>query len=159
MRSLQFDSLLIAELPTIRGWCYSHFDDCEDTIQDAVTQALIYWQRWDGKCKLSTWIISIAKHIEQNKAKAIKDSRLIEDIGYIDDFYAEQEAMEEDKRQQELMRKLNVAFNHLPLRERQIIYLYSEDKSYSEIAKQANVTTKSVKTRVYKIRNKLRKAI
>lgn len=88
--------------------CYEE-DLAEELTQETFYQAVRSVERYDGSCKVSTWLCQIAKHLwyrEVERRKKKGTSQLTEDLLLKDQSVEEGLALKEEK--MELFRKVHV---------------------------------------------------
>lgn len=88
--------------------CYEE-DLAEELTQETFYQAVRSVERYDGSCKVSTWLCQIAKHLwyrEVERRKKKGTSQLTEDLLSKDQSVEEGLALKEEK--MELFRKVHV---------------------------------------------------
>lgn len=126
----------------------------EEIINDTM---LVVWQkaqRYDGSCKVSTWIFAIAYR------KALKGLHLQDDPVESDAEQYEaggQYAPEYQLNLQQLRRALAQALELLPVQQRLVMLLaYYHDMGYAEIAEVLDCPVNTVKTRMFHARRKLK---
>lgn len=126
----------------------------EEIVNDTM---LVVWQkaqRFDGSCKVSTWIFAIAY---RKACKAIK--------GLDEPLELDPELMEGDAScepgyeldQQQLRQAIAVALDDLPPAQRAVVQLtYHHDMGYADIADIMDCPVNTVKTRMFHARRRLR---
>ncbi len=80
-----FDQLVSRALPMTRGVIWrmiGHPEDCEDVLQDALVKAWQAIDRFDGRAKFSTWLISIATRTAIDHLRKKKRWRRESQIAY-----------------------------------------------------------------------------
>jgi RNA polymerase sigma factor (sigma-70 family) len=126
----------------------------EEIVNDTM---LVVWQkaqRYDGTCKVSTWIFAIAYR------KACKAIRGIDEPVDIDpDLFEGDEAFEPDHELdlQRLQRAVGAALDGLPAVQRAVVNLtYQHQMGYTEIAAIMDCPVNTIKTRMFHARRHLR---
>jgi len=126
-------------------------EDAEDVVQDVFMNYLIKSDSYRGDCSLKTWLLVLTRNQCYNviKSRKIRQSESIEDVNLCSDInYVEDKLNIED------------ALKTLTSEENEIIFLreYS-DFSYKEIAQILNISIDNVKVRLFRAKQKLRKAL
>lgn len=88
--------------------CYEE-DTAQELTQEVFYQAVRSSERYDGSCKVSTWLCQIAKHMwyqELDRRKRKSTSELKEDLASSDADLSEQICLKEEK--MELFRKVHI---------------------------------------------------
>jgi len=126
-------------------------EDAEDVVQDVFMNYLKKSDSYRGDCSLKTWLLVLTRNQCYNviKSRKIRQSESIEDVNLCSDInYVEDKLNIED------------ALKTLTSEENEIIFLreYS-DFSYKEIAQILNISIDNVKVRLFRAKQKLRKAL
>ena len=126
----------------------------EEIVNDTM---LVVWQqahRYDGTCKVSTWIFAIAYR------KACKAIRGLDEPVDIDPDLCEGDAGYEPDHEldlQRLRRSVGAALDDLPAAQRAVVNLaYHHDMGYAQIAAVMDCPVNTVKTRMFHARRRLK---
>jgi RNA polymerase sigma factor (sigma-70 family) len=126
----------------------------EEVVNDTM---LVVWQtapRYDGSCKLSTWIFAIAYR------KALKGLRLRDEPVEAEADACPAPSAFEPERQlglRQLRHTLEQALAQLPMQQRIVVLLtYYHDMAYQDIAEIVDCPLNTVKTRMFHARRKLK---
>jgi RNA polymerase sigma-70 factor (ECF subfamily) len=126
----------------------------EEIVNDTM---LVVWQkahRFDGTCKVSTWIFAIAYR------KACKAIKGLDDPVDIDHDLFEGDAgcePEHELNLQQLRRAIGAALDDLPAAQRTVVQLtYHHDMGYADIAEIMDCPVNTIKTRMFHARRRLR---
>jgi RNA polymerase sigma factor (sigma-70 family) len=126
----------------------------EEIVNDTM---LVVWQkaqRYDGTCKVSTWVFAIAY---RKACKAIRG--LDEPVDIDPDLFEGDEAFEPDRELdlQRLQRAVGAALDDLPAVQRAVVNLtYQHQLGYTEIAAIMDCPVNTIKTRMFHARRRLR---
>jgi RNA polymerase sigma-70 factor (ECF subfamily) len=126
----------------------------EEIVNDTM---LVVWQkadRYDGSCKVSTWIFAIAY---RKACKAIKG--LDEPVDADPDLFEGDAGCEPDHELdlQRLQRAVGAALDDLPAVQRAVVNLtYHHEMGYADIAAIMDCPVNTVKTRMFHARRRLR---
>lgn len=126
----------------------------EEIVNDTM---LVVWQKaasFDGSCKVSTWIFSIA-YRKGLKGIKLSDEPLESDA----ELYAgpADTGPEQELDRQQLRQQVEQALNQLPLAQRLVMVLtYYHEMAYGEIADILDCPVNTVKTRMFHARHRLR---
>jgi RNA polymerase sigma-70 factor (ECF subfamily) len=129
----------------------------EELVNDTM---LAVWQsahRFDGTCKVSTWVFAIAY---RKACKAIKGLDEPVDID-LDQFQGGADGEpEHELNQQQLRRAIGAALDELPAAHRTVVQLtYHHDMGYADIAEIMDCPVNTVKTRMFYARRRLREML
>lgn len=129
----------------------------EEVVNDTM---LVVWQtapRYDGSCKLSTWIFAIAYR------KALKALHLRDEPVEAEADASPAPAPLEPERQlsqRQLRHTLEQALAQLPMQQRIVVLLtYYHDMAYQDIAEIVDCPVNTVKTRMFHARRKLKELL
>lgn len=129
----------------------------EEIVNDTM---LVVWQkaqRYDGSCKVSTWIFAIAY---RKACKAIKG--LDEPVDVDPDLFEADAGHQPDHEldRQQLQRAIGAALDNLPAPQRAVVTLtYHHEMGYADIAAIMDCPVNTVKTRMFHARRRLRKLL
>jgi RNA polymerase sigma-70 factor (ECF subfamily) len=126
----------------------------EEIVNDTM---LVVWQkahRFDGTCKVSTWIFAIAYR------KACKAIRGLDEPVDVDLDLFQGDAgcePEHELNLQQLRRAIGAALDDLPAAQRTVVQLtYHHDMGYADIAEIMDCPVNTIKTRMFHARRRLR---
>lgn len=129
----------------------------EEVVNDTM---LVVWQtapRYDGSCKVSTWIFAIAYR------KALKGlHRRDEPVEAEADANLAPASLEPERQlsQRQLRLTLEQALAELPMQQRMVVLLtYYHDMAYQDIAEIVDCPVNTVKTRMFHARRKLKERL
>jgi RNA polymerase sigma factor (sigma-70 family) len=129
----------------------------EEIVNDTM---LVVWQkaqRFDGSCKVSTWVFAIAYR------KACKAIKGLDEPLELDPELMEGDASREPAHgltQQQLKQAIALALDDLPPAQRAVVQLtYHHDMGYAEIADIMDCPVNTVKTRMFHARRRLRQLL
>ena len=141
--------------------------EAEDIAQEAFVRAYINLHTYDQKRKFSTWIYRIATNlcidrIRKKKPDYYLDAQIAGTDGL--DMYsqiaAEEQLPEEAVEQMELQDRIQYEISRLPDKYRSVIVLkYIEELSLQEISEILDMPLGTVKTRIHRGREALRKQL
>lgn len=131
--------------------------DREDLIHDIVLELWKSFQRFDGSCKISTWIYRVALNISMNYKRKKKNAIL---------FFSLNDFKEQDislwLEEQEYSPHLETLYNCIDeLNEinKAIILLYLDGNSHDEISEITGISKTNVGTRISRIKEQLKKSV
>ncbi len=152
-KELQFEKVVNENKATIYSVCYMFSND-NDEVADLFQEVLInLWNGFDrfrGQSKVRTWIYRVALNtcISINrKKKNVKHIPLDTKINLFEDN-------DSDSRQ---VRKLYDRIKLLQPYDRAIVMLWLENMSYEEIGQIMGISEQNVATKLYRIKEALRK--
>lgn len=131
-------------------------DISEELTQDTFVAAYRSLHRYNGSCKIYTWLCAIAKnmwfhYVRRHKAAVINIETLSETL--LSEEPSPQDKAESDERLREILK----AINSLKPRQRDIIWLHSiAEMPFSEIADILGITENSAKVIYFRAKNILR---
>ncbi len=133
---------------------YEHLaSDREDLFQEITYQVWKAWPRFRGDSRISTWIYRIALNTAITGWRRKKGRIRLMGVDNIHDVPAE----EMDTEGEERRKKMYDAIRGLSEWERALVMLYLEDKSYEEMEEILGVAQNTLRVRMTRIREKLRK--
>ncbi len=141
--------------------------EAEDIAQEAFVRAYINLHSYDQKRKFSTWIYRIATNLCIDRIRKKKpDYYLDAEVAGTDglDMYsqiaADEQLPEEAAMQMELQDRIQYEISRLPDKYRSVIVLkYIEELSLQEISEILDMPLGTVKTRIHRGREALRKQL
>ena len=136
--------------------CKLYAEDLEahkDLFQEMVIQLWHSYPKFKGECKFSTWAyrvsLNTAISLYRTKKRRIATVELdhtLQNIRY----------EEYDDEQEEQLRFLYTAVRQLNDIEKALVYMYLEDKDYSEIAETLGITEVNARVKMNRIKTKLK---
>lgn len=150
--------------------CYrmlSSKEEAEDITQEAFVRAYINLHSFDQKRKFSTWIYRIATNlcidrIRKKKPDYYLDAEVAgtEGLDMYSQIAADEKLPEETVEQMELQERIQYEISRLPDKYRAVIVLkYIEELSLQEISEILEMPLGTVKTRIHRGREALRKQL
>ena len=135
--------------------------DAEDIAQETFIRAYRHLNKFRGKSSLKTWVFRIALNCSNTRLR--QRGRHL--ANRVDDSESELErAVDEGRSPEEralaadLSAAVRIGLDHLPLRYREAVFLRDfEDMNYSEIAEVLGVRIGTVRSRIARGREQLRK--
>lgn len=131
-------------------------DLTQDIVQEACLKAVVNINKFKGKAKFQSWLISIAINYYRDLIRKNKRIEYTEDIE-LNSFLQDESNKIIDKLQvQELLRELN----NMPYEKRiSFILKHYYGYSYEEISKMFNCSEGTVKSRIFYTASKLKKKL
>lgn len=139
-------------------------DDAEDAMQDAYVAAYQHLREWQGRAKLSTWLVRITVHAALARIRKGKRITSLEDLDALD---GGESALEEQRMKTrspedaasdgELRVALEQAVDELPPTFRTVFVMRAvEEMSVTETAEALEIPEETVRTRLHRARGMLR---
>jgi RNA polymerase sigma factor (sigma-70 family) len=128
--------------------------DREDLIHDIIFELWKSFKRFDGSCKISTWIYRVALNISMNYKRRMANAI---EFSSLNDFNQEDIALwfeEEDNSTQ--METLYHCIDKLSEINKAIILLYLDGNSHDEISEITGISRTNVGTRISRIKEQLK---
>lgn len=154
--------IFISAIKSNEGLIYKIAAVYTNDIQDRndLTQEIIYqlWKSFDSfnqKSALSTWMYRVAMNVAIYHLKAAK--RKVVTVPLEDQFLNFPET--DNRVFEEKLQVFRQHLNRLNLLDKGIILLYLENKSYEEIAQITGISETNVGTKIFRIKEKLKKQI
>ena len=126
---------------------YSHIHDAEwaqELMQETFLRAINSISRYDGSCKLSTWLCQIAKYVLYQDLRKKKRTEMLELRENLSDQTAE----------------LYQAIHHLPELEREVVlYRITAELSFREIGAILGKSENWSRTTFYRAKQKIKKEL
>lgn len=128
-------------------------EDKEEILEDTF---VILWENQDKEIiYLESYLASIARNLVREK---IRKNKFTYDISDYENTLAYYDNIELFSNEIEKINKLKISYKNLKPLEFEIINLYYySSKSTKEIAKELNISESNVKTKLFRIRKKLKK--
>jgi RNA polymerase sigma-70 factor (ECF subfamily) len=131
-------------------------DDRADLIQDVIVQLWRSFDRFDGRCKFSTWMYRIAINVAISRGRSerrrIRDAVSLDDLGL--DLAAADAALDAASDE---VRQFHRVLARLDALDRMLVLLYVEGYSHDEIADVAGISTANVATRIHRLKDRLQR--
>lgn len=130
-------------------------EDRKDLMQDIILELWKSLKRYNGSCKMSTWIYRISLNISMNYKRKQNNTFVIASLS---DFKEKEIASWIDK--QNDLSELEILYsciNELSEINKAIILLYLDGNSHEEISDITGITKTNVETRISRIKSELRK--
>ncbi|KQL57014.1 MULTISPECIES: RNA polymerase sigma factor SigW [Bacillaceae] len=142
-----------------------HPQEAQDVAQEAFLRVYTNLEKYDVNRKFSTWLFRIATNVAIDRLRKRKPDFYLqdkvkgtEDITYESQLAATDDLPEDQVVQFELQDWIQAEINHLPPKYRTAIILkYLEDLSLKEISDIMDLPVATVKTRIHRGREALRK--
>lgn len=167
MIDADFEAVVRENATRLYGLCYrltGETTEAEDLCQEAFSKAFKAWNHFEGRSQVSTWLYRIAVNAWKNRLRGrrLKFLRLFtgDDNDTPMDFPSREALPGEELEQKEKLAVLHKALAHLDPQERAILTLRDlEEKSYEEIAAILTLPMGTVKSRLYRAREILKKKL
>lgn len=130
-------------------------EDRKDLMQDIILELWKSLKRYNGSCKMSTWIYRISLNISMNYKRKQNNTFVIASLS---DFKEKEIASWVDK--QNDLSELEILYsciNELSEINKAIILLYLDGNSHEEISDITGITKTNIGTRISRIKSELRK--
>ncbi|GAE85928.1 RNA polymerase sigma factor [Bacteroides reticulotermitis] len=130
-------------------------EDRKDLMQDIILELWKSLKRYNGSCKMSTWIYRISLNISMNYKRKQNNTFVIASLS---DFKEKEIASWIDK--QNDLSELEILYsciNELSEINKAIILLYLDGNSHEEISDITGITKTNIGTRISRIKSELRK--
>ena len=130
-------------------------EDRKDLVQEIIYQLWKSFDSFNQKSSLSTWMYRVAMNVAIYHLKIAKRNFLTVPLdGQFSNLHETDNGGFEEK-----WKALRQQLDKLNLLDRGIILLYLENKSYEEIAQITGITESNVGTKMFRIKEKLKKQI
>lgn len=132
---------------------YLSFEDKEEVLTDTF---FVLWKNQDKDITyLEAYLAGIARNLIKEKFKKNNITYNIDDYENLIDYYNNVELFSEKR---EKINKLKISYKELKEDEFQMISMfYYSSKSVKDIAKELNISESNVKTKLFRIRKKLKR--
>jgi RNA polymerase sigma-70 factor, ECF subfamily len=133
----------------------------EDLAQDTFISAYQKLSSFKGESKFSTWLIGIALNIVRNYSNRSEDMRYDKvSTDHIAERFDENDNPQKQLAKKNLRNSMQDALNQLPKDLREILIMVSmEGVSYEEVSKMLNLPVGTVKSKLFRAREQLRKTL
>ena len=129
--------------------------DREDLIHDIIYELWKSYKRFDGSCKISTWIYRVALNISMNYIRGRRNAVLFSSL---DDFREKDITMwVEEQSSLPQLEMLYRCIDKLGEIDKAIILLYLDGNSHDEISEIIGLSRTNVGTRIGRIKEQLKK--
>lgn len=132
-------------------------DTAEELLQETFYQAIKSVKRYDGSCKVTTWLCQIAKHLwyqELERRRKYQSSSLNENIIF------EEKMLEEKLCQREQLMEIFQRVHILDETSKEIFYLrVMGDFSFKEIGQVFNKNENWARVTFYRVKQKIMKGV
>jgi RNA polymerase sigma-70 factor (ECF subfamily) len=151
--------------PRVYRYALSKLNDsfeAADTLNEVMMEVWKYAERFEGRSKVSTWLLGITHHKVYDRLRKRKKSNLEDDI---DDFSnhltdANQVNMEQVLAGADDADMIQNCMKKLSGSHREVIHLaFFEDMHYQEIAQVSDCPEGTIKTRVFHAKQALKKCL
>ncbi len=154
--------IFIAAIKSNEGLIYktasvytNSIEDRNDLVQEIIYQLWKSFDSFDQRSALSTWMYRIAMNVAIYHLKTAK--RKIATVPLDGLFLDPQDTV--DNGLEEKLNLFRQHINNLNLLDKGIVMLYLEEKSYEEIAQITGISETNVGTKIFRIKEKLKKQI
>lgn len=128
-------------------------DAHKDLFQEITIQLWQAYPKFRGDSKFSTWMYRVALNTAITLYR--KSKRNLTTLDY-DSVIFKIKADEYDEEEEQQLKLMYNAVKQLGDIEKALVFLYLEDKNYSEIAETLGITEVNVRVKMNRIKNKLR---
>lgn len=160
-KNVDMDSAYQEYAGLVYRFLYSYTHDAEwsqELMQETFLRAVASITRYDGSCKLSTWLCQIAKHILYQELRKKKHIEAVELTDYLPDNHAP--SGETEVIRQECKAEFYRAIHHLPEPEREVVlYRITGELSFREIGEILGRSENWSRTVFYRAKQKIRKEL
>jgi RNA polymerase sigma-70 factor, ECF subfamily len=126
----------------------------EDLVQETLIEAWKSLRRFNGRCRLFTWFCSIMLHRYKKILRRKRPVASVDELATVDD---EQPSPAMTSESNDRARFLQQHLDHLPHKQRQVIYLrFYVDNSLEEIAAALDCSLGTIKSRLFNALENLR---
>lgn len=136
------------------AYAYQH-EDRKDLMQDIILELWKSFKRFDGSCKISTWIYRISLNISMNYKRKRSNAFMFTSLGdFREHELASWIADAEDFSQLDILYN---SIKQLGEINKAIVLLYLDGNSHEEIAEITGISKTNVGTRMSRIKEELKK--
>jgi RNA polymerase sigma-70 factor, ECF subfamily len=130
-------------------------DKRDDLIQIMNIELWKILSRFDNRCSQKTWVYRVIHNVAASYVrKEVRRNGPFMELDNLDELSAEDDA-QESVEQSDALTKLYAWIRCLELPDKQIMSLYLEDISTSEIAEMVGLTSGAISTRISRLKSKL----
>jgi RNA polymerase sigma-70 factor (ECF subfamily) len=135
-------------------------EDATEVAQDAFVRIYRSLNEFRGECEFTTWLHQIVVNLARNKHRWWKRRGRQQTVPLDGPLRAAGDAPDAEAAQAEFVQRLSARMEELPARFREALVLRNvEDLSYEQIATTLNCSVGTVKSRIARAREQLRKAM
>ncbi len=151
--------------PRVYRYALSRLNDsfeAADTLNEVMMEVWKYAERFEGRSKVSTWLLGITHHKVYDRLRKRKKTNLEDDIDDFTNQLTDDNSihMEQVIAGADDADMIKSCMNKLSSPQREVIHLaFYEDMHYQEIAKISDCPEGTVKTRVFHAKQSLKKCI
>ena len=156
-----FDGMLELQIPRLRRYARAltrDFSQADDLVQNCLTRAVAKQHLWQHGTDLRAWLFTILHHQHVNHIRrSIREGSHVEleELPELPDLTAQPDAIAMLQ-----LRDLEAALGKLELHQREVILLVGlEEMSYAEVANVLNVPVGTVRSRLSRGRDRLRRLL
>lgn len=128
-------------------------DSHKDLFQEITIQLWQAYPKFRGESKFSTWMYRVALNTAITLYR--KSKRTVATLDY-DSVVFKIKSEEYDEEEEQQLKLMYNAVKQLGDIEKALVFLYLEDKNYTEIAETLGITEINVRVKMNRIKNKLR---
>ncbi len=167
-----FARLVARYWPRVFGRLYRQLGDreeAEDLTQDVFLRLYRYRRRYQPRAKFATWLFHITQNVARNALRSRRRRPCLplaavagaDEGPFLEGMLPDKsEAPERPLEREELARRVRTAVSGLADRQRTAVELHQfEDRSYTEVAAEMDMTPKAAKSLLYRARNQLRESL
>lgn len=137
-----------------------NIEDAKDIAQEAFIKAYRNFEKFEGKSKFSTWLYAIINNTAIDYIKKKNKITNLEDERFVSSQEGAYDIVEREVEKNEIKKLIHDAINQLPPAHRQVVVLRDmQNLSYEEIGTILNCSIGTVKSRISRGRDILRKII
>lgn len=130
--------------------------DHEDLFQEISIQLWKSFPQYRGESKFTTWAYRVALNTAISLYRKTQKNISISDIDLSFVHIPQNEYDDETEEQLKLMYKAIYTFSNV---DKALVFMYLEDKSYSEIAETLGISEVNVRVKINRIKSKLKKIL
>jgi RNA polymerase sigma-70 factor (ECF subfamily) len=154
MTALEFNTMLMRlkePLHYFSSKFYRNLEDREDLVQETMTKALVYRDKFNAGTNFKAWVFTIMKNTFINEYK--KNQRKKEDLNS-DDLYKNENRFVDYNSPSNVFEKaeFELKINALERKFSKPLRMYHEGYKYEEIAEQENLPLGTIKNRIHTAR-------
>ena len=156
-----FDGMLELQIPRLRRYARAltrDFPRADDLVQNCLTRAVAKQHLWQHGTDLRAWLFTILHHQHVNHIRrSMREGShvVLEELPELPELTAQPDAIAMLQ-----LRDLEAALGKLQLHQRQVILLVGlEEMSYAEVANILNVPVGTVRSRLSRGRDQLRRLL